>query len=311
MKRRVTVLTGGVGGAKLVLGLQEMLDPETVTAVVNTGDDFRHLGLFVSPDIDTLVYTLAGKANAAQGWGREGETWSFMEAVRSLGGEAWFQLGDGDLALHVQRSHALSQGKSLSAITRQFAKAWGIRMRILPMTNDRVMTYVTTDHGDLPFQRYFVEQRCAPAVRSIQFEGAADASPAPGVIDAIMSPDVEAVLLAPSNPWLSVDPILAIPGIREALTCTRAPVVAVSPIVGGEAVKGPTAKLMRELGFAVTNDTIVRHYAGIVDGLVVDHRDELKNLPITNIVTDTLMKEPHDRARVVMAALKLARELAA
>ncbi|WP_340265886.1 2-phospho-L-lactate transferase [Sphingobium mellinum] len=310
MTGRITVLTGGVGGAKLVLGLQQICPPGTVTAIVNTGDDFRHLGLAVSPDIDTLLYTLAGKANAAQGWGREGETWTFMEALKSLGGEDWFLLGDGDLALHVLRTHWLAQGRSLSAVTAHFAAAWGLGLRILPMSDDPVSTHVLTDQGELPFQRYFVEQRCAPAIHAIRFDGAQGARPAEGVIEAIMAADTRAVLLAPSNPWLSVDPILAVPGIREALAATAAPVVAVSPIVGGQAVKGPTAKLMGELGLAVTNEAIAAHYAGIIDGLVVDVRDGGEGLAITHSITDTLMRTPEDRARVARAALDLAETMA-
>ena len=232
MTGRVVVLTGGVGGAKLVLGLAQVMPPEAITAIVNTGDDFRHLGLAISPDIDTLLYTLAGKANAVQGWGREGETWQFMAALRSLGGEDWFNLGDGDLALHVARSDALGRGETLSAVTRRFAEAWGVRTRMLPMSDDPVATYLMTDAGDLPFQRYFVEQRCAPAVRAIRFEGAAAARPAPGVVEAICDPATRAILIAPSNPYLSVDPLLAVPGIRAALAQASAPVVAVSPIVG-------------------------------------------------------------------------------
>jgi len=241
------VLTGGVGGAKLVLGLQHVVEPASITAIVNTGDDFRHFGLAVSPDIDTLLYTLSGKANAAQGWGRAGETWSFMAAARELGGPGWFQLGDGDLALHILRSDALARGRTLSEVTRGFATAMGIEAAVLPMSDDPVSTMVETDEAVLEFQRYFVEFRCEPEVRAIRFEGAAISSPAPGVIEAITSPNTQAILVAPSNPFLSIDPILVVPGIAEALTAALAPIVAVSPIVGGQAVKGPTAKLMREL----------------------------------------------------------------
>lgn len=306
MSDGIVVLTGGVGGAKLVLGLMQICPPEHITAIVNTGDDFRHLSLAISPDIDTLLYTLSGKANAAQGWGREGETWTFMEALKSLGGEDWFLLGDGDMALHVLRTHGLASGDRLSAVTARFAAAWGLGLTILPMSDDSVTTHVTTDQGDLPFQRYFVEQRCAPAVRAIRFEGAEAARPAPGVIEAIRDPNTRAILIAPSNPWLSVDPILAVPGISEALMAAEAPVVAVSPIVGGQAVKGPTAKLMGELGLAITNAAIADHYAGIIDGLLVDRRDGGEGLTIPHAVTDTLMKTLDDRARVAQAALNLA-----
>lgn len=307
---RVVTLTGGVGGAKLVLGLMQICPPEQITAIVNTGDDFRHLGLAISPDIDTLLYTLSGKANKTQGWGREGESWNFMDAVKSLGGEDWFLLGDGDLALHVLRSHLLAEGETLSAITARFASAWELGLSILPMSDDPVATHLTTSEGDMPFQRYFVERRCAPEVEAIRFEGAERASAAAGVIEAITDPATKAILIAPSNPWLSVDPILAVPGIKEALAVTHAPVVAVSPIVGGQAVKGPTAKLMGEMGLAVTNESIAAHYADIIDGLLVDERDDASGLTIPHDVTDTLMKTLADRERVARAALALADRIA-
>lgn len=311
MSGRVIVLTGGVGGAKLVLGLAQVMPAEAITAIVNTGDDFRHLGLSISPDIDTLLYTLAGKANAEQGWGRAGETWQFMDALRSLGGEDWFNLGDGDLALHVERSAALARGETLSAVTRRFGRAWGVGTTMLPMSDDPVATHLATDAGDLPFQRYFVERRCAPVVRAIRFEGAAAAAPGPGVIEAILDPQARAILIAPSNPYLSVDPILAVPGIRAALAQAAAPVVAVSPIVGGKAVKGPTSKLMAELGVSATPATIAAHYAGILDGLLVDERDATDGLAIAFDQADTLMATLDDRARVAYAALALADRLLA
>lgn len=307
---RVVTLTGGVGGAKLVLGLMQICPPEQITAIVNTGDDFRHLGLAISPDIDTLLYTLSGKANKTQGWGREGESWNFMDAVKSLGGEDWFLLGDGDLALHVLRSHLLAEGETLSAITARFASAWELELSILPMSDDPVATHLSTSEGDMAFQRYFVERRCAPEVEAIRFEGAERASAAAGVIEAIADPTTKAILIAPSNPWLSVDPILAVPGIKEALAVTHAPVVAVSPIVGGQAVKGPTAKLMGEMGLAVTNESIAAHYADVIDGLLVDERDDASGLTTPHDVTDTLMKTLADRERVARAALALADRIA-
>ena len=309
MTHKVVVLTGGVGGAKLVLGLAQVMPAEDIVAIVNTGDDFRHLGLWVSPDIDTLLYTLAGKSNAAQGWGRAGETWQFMDALRSLGGADWFNLGDGDLALHVLRTEALARGETLSAVTRRFARAWGVRTTMLPMSDDPVATHLQTDEGELPFQRYFVERRCAPAVRAIRFAGAEVAMPAPGVTEAIRDPETRAILIAPSNPYLSVDPILAVPGIRAALSAARAPVVAVSPIVGGTAVKGPTAKLMAELGVAVTPATIAGHYAGVIDGLLFDERDPAAALPVPHATADTLMTTLEDRVRVARGALALAERI--
>lgn len=303
----IVVLTGGVGGAKLVLGLVHILPAGEVTAIVNTGDDFTHLGLAISPDIDTLLYTLADKANAAQGWGREGETWSFLAALRSLGGEDWFALGDGDLALHVLRTARRAAGEPLSAIIADFARAWGIGVAILPMSDDPVATVVETGDGPLAFQRYFVERRCEPAVQSIRFEGAGTARPASGVIEAIHAAD--AILIAPSNPFLSIDPLLAVPALRAALGEAHAPVVAVSPIIGGAAVKGPTAKLMRELGLEVSNASIAAHYHGLIDGLVIHSGDDAPE-SVELAHTDTMMRDEQDKVRVAEMALMLARSIA-
>ncbi len=305
MNERVVVLTGGVGGAKLVEGLQQVVPGPQLTAIVNTGDDFEHLGLPISPDIDTLLYTLAGVANTSLGWGREGETWSFMAAIKSLGGEEWFNLGDGDLALHVLRRMAKDGGQPLSAIVKGFARHWGIGLAILPMSDDPVATWLETDAGLLSFQRYFVQQRCEPRVSAIRFEGAEQAKPALGVVEALAAADM--ILLAPSNPWLSIDPLLAVPGLYRALKDRRAPLIAVSPLVGGKAVKGPTAKLMGELGLQVTNQSIADHYGDLLDGMVVHEGDAASgNLAIG--VTDTLMKQAEDRRRVALAAMDLARQ---
>jgi LPPG:FO 2-phospho-L-lactate transferase len=310
VSENIVVLTGGVGGAKLVLGLTQVVAPDRITAIVNTGDDFRHFGLWICPDLDTLLYTLAGKADAEHGWGRAGETWGFMAALRSLGAEDWFMLGDGDLALHVLRSARLASGSTLSQISRDFAQVWGLPVTMLPMSDDPVSTHLSTDEGDLPFQRYFVERRCVPTVNAIRFEGAAAALAAPGVVEAIESADTRAVLIAPSNPFLSIDPILAVPGVRAALMNAAAPVVAVAPIVGGKAVKGPTAKLMVELGIPVTPRAIADHYRGVIDGLLVDERDGTEGLGIPMASTDTLMVSLEDRARVASAALALADRIA-
>jgi LPPG:FO 2-phospho-L-lactate transferase len=290
----------------LVLGLCHAIPAEGVTAIVNTGDDFTHLGLAISPDIDTLLYTLSAKANEVQGWGREGESWAFMDALRSLGGQDWFLLGDGDLALHVMRTVQLRQGVALSSIVAGFARAWAIRATILPMSDQRVATKIQTDDGTLDFQDYFVRRRCEPAVSAIRFEGAATARPAPGVLEAIDDPDCRAILIAPSNPFLSVDPILSVPGIREALAATRVPVIAVSPIVGGRAVKGPTTKMMVELGLDVSAKVIADHYGGVIDGLVVDEADPALVLDLPTVRADTMMRTLNDRIRVAQVALKLA-----
>ncbi len=300
---KITVLTGGVGGAKFVLGLERCGLVDELTAIVNTGDDFRHLGLYISPDIDTLLYTLSGKSNRTLGWGREGESWHFLDAVRSLHGPDWFQLGDGDLALHVLRSDKLARGESLSAITAQFAQAWGVSTRIVPMSDSSVATVVDTDEGELAFQRYFVARRCEPAVCGVRFNGADTAKAAPGVVEVIL--DADAVFIAPSNPYLSIDPILAIAEIAQALRSTKAPVVAISPIVGGQAVKGPTTKMMAELGVASTNDAIVAHYAGIIDALLHDDSDAAP-ANLLSQATSTLMRTLEDKRRVAMAAVQLA-----
>lgn len=309
MSARVTILTGGVGGAKLALGLCHAVPAHDVTVIVNTGDDFTHLGLAISPDIDTLLYTLAGKANPIQGWGRAGESWSFMDTVRSLRGEDWFALGDGDLALHVLRTHRLREGAALSQIISDYAIAWGITATLLPMSDDPVATRVMTPEGELDFQHYFVKHRCVPMVRGIRFVGSETAHPAPGVINAIRSEQTRAILIAPSNPFLSIDPILAVPAIRQALRETSVPVVAVSPIVAGEAVKGPTAKIMREMGLEVSAATVSRHYGELIDALLIDTRDPSVMPECRHARTDTLMKTLDDRIRVARAALDLAASL--
>jgi LPPG:FO 2-phospho-L-lactate transferase len=308
---RIVALCGGIGGAKLALGLDRIVAPDVLTVIVNTGDDFDHFGLRISPDVDTVLYTLGGLADRERGWGRSGETWNFMSAIRQLGREDWFLLGDQDLALHVARSHHLARGLSLSAFVADTARAFGIAASVLPMTDDDVRTVVETDLGTLPFQRYFVEHRCEPVVRALHFDGAAGAKPAPGVLDAIADSDVDLIVLCPSNPYLSIDPILAVPGIRQALARTSAPVVAVSPIIGGHAVKGPTVKIMAELGIAATNRSIASHYADIIDALVIDRvdADEALALGIPVRATDTLMRGIEDRLRLATEVAAFGRSL--
>ena len=305
--KRATVLTGGVGGAKVVLGLVAVRPRDEVVAVVNTGDDFTHFGLRISPDIDTLLYTLSGQSNETLGWGRRDETWNFMAAAKSLGGEDWFNLGDGDLALHVLRTWRLRRGERLSSITARFARSWGVSARILPMSDDVVRTMLMTDEGEMAFQNYFVEHKCRPKVSSLRFDGAHAADAAPGVVQAIAEADT--VIIAPSNPFLSLDPILAVPSIFEALKDTPAPIVAVSPLVGGKAVKGPTSKIMAELGLQPDNTTIAKHYAPLLDGLIIDDRDAPPDTAIPFDSTDTLMKTLEDRKRVARTALTLAQSL--
>jgi LPPG:FO 2-phospho-L-lactate transferase len=303
----VLALSGGIGGAKLALGLYRILPPGALTVVANTGDDFEHLGLAISPDIDTLLYTLAGLDNTELGWGRRDETWTFMAALGSLGGETWFNLGDGDLATHVERTRRLAAGESLSQIIDDFRRRLGISARLLPMTNDSVHTRLSTPAGWLDFQDYFVRQRCAPVVREIAFAGADDAQPQPAFLTALADENLRAVVICPSNPLISIDPILSLPGICEALRACEAPVIAVSPIIGGKAVKGPTAKMMAELGLRVEAAAVARHYGDILDLYVADETDsaEVGDLGVPVIFARTLMLSLEDRealARVVLEA---------
>lgn len=304
----ILALAGGVGGAKLAEGLTKALGPDELAIAVNTGDDFEHLGLHVSPDLDTVMYTLAGLANPATGWGQAGETWSFMEALEKLGGPAWFRLGDRDLATHVERTRRLACGESLSSVTRLFCEKLGLRSALLPMSDAPVRTRVRTDEGWLDFQHYFVREQCRPAVREVRYDGAEGASPSPGMADALASPNLEGIVICPSNPYLSVSPILALPGVRDAVRASRN-VVAVSPIVGREAIKGPAAKIMHELGAEVSALGIARGYAGLVTTLVIDRADEalapaIESLGMQAAVSETVMRDAADR-------LRLARECAA
>jgi LPPG:FO 2-phospho-L-lactate transferase len=303
----VLALSGGIGGAKLALGLYRVLPPGALTVIANTGDDFEHLGLAISPDIDTLLYTLARIDNPELGWGRRDETWTFMKALASLGGATWFNLGDGDLATHVERTRRLAAGESLSQITDDFRHRLGIGARLLPMSDDPVRTRLLTAEGGLDFQDYFVRQRCAPVVREIAFAGATEARPQPDFLAALADGNLRAVVICPSNPFISIDPILCMPGVREALRACAAPVVAVSPIIGGKAVKGPTAKMMAELGLPVDAAAVARHYGDILDCYVADEADagEMDDLGVPVVLARTLMLSLEDRetlARVVLEA---------
>ena len=295
----IVALAGGVGGARLAVGLTQVLAPRDLAVVVNTADDFEHLGLTICPDLDTVLYTLAGVNNPATGWGREHETWSCMQTLAELGGPTWFNLGDRDLALNLLRTHALSSGTRLSDVVAQLTKALGVRHAVLPMSETAVRTRVRTRAGELGFQDYFVRLRCAPRVRGFRFAGAR-AAVLPRRLKAIIaSSKVRAVVVCPSNPYVSVAPILSVPAIRAWLRARRFPVVAVSPIVGGAAVKGPAAKMMRELGAAVSAAGVARHYGRSVDGWVIDRADaglraEIESIGCAVEVTDTIMR---DRAR--------------
>jgi LPPG:FO 2-phospho-L-lactate transferase len=313
-RTRCIALSGGVGGAKLALGLSRILDPPSILVVANCGDDFDHLGLRVCPDLDTLTYTLAGIANSETGWGIANDTGSFMNALAALGGETWFHLGDKDLATHVERTRRLAAGETLSEVTAAITRRLGIETRIIPMSDDPVATVVETATGPLAFQHYFVREQCAPVVTGFRFEGAASARPQPSLVAALGEPDLEAVIICPSNPFISIDPILAIPGFREALAEADAPVVAVSPIVAGKAIKGPTAKMMAELGIPVAAQSVARRYAGFARGFVLDHADEgeagaIRALGLDVLVTETVMRTLDDRAALAEAVMRFARVL--
>ena len=313
---RVVALSGGVGGAKLALGLGDALEDAGALAVVaNTGDDFEHLGLTICPDIDTLLYTLAGLACPETGWGRAGDGRAFMDALAALGGETWFFLGDKDLALHVERTRRLRAGESLSAVTAAFRARLGIRPRILPMSDDPAPTVVETPDGPLAFQHYFVRERCAPPALGFRYHGAGPARAGADFLDALAAPGLEAVVLCPSNPYVSIDPILALPGVRAALAACRAPVVAVSPIVGGRALKGPTAKMMRERGMEPRPAAVARHYAGLLDGFVIDEEDRAQAAAIAAggpavAVARTVMTARAEKEALARAVLAFARRLA-
>ena len=312
MKRdNVIALSGGVGGAKLADGLVHAVGDGRLTVVVNTGDDFTHLGLHISPDVDTALYTLGGLANPETGWGRRDETWTFMAALAQLGGESWFRLGDGDLAIHVERTRRLAAGETLSTIVADFARRLGIGADIVPMSDQALRTRVHCDEGVFDFQDYFVRLQCQPVTRSIELVVAPDARPSTAVKQALADKALGAIVICPSNPYLSIAPILAVPSLRERLRAAGVPIVAVSPIVGGTAVKGPTAKIMRELGVPVGADAIAHHYGKLLDGFVLDVRDaalrDRIDLPVH--ITDTLMLNAADRTRVAHETLAFSARL--
>ncbi len=310
----VIALSGGVGGAKLVSGLAKTLDPTRLLVIANTGDDFVHMGLHVSPDIDSIVYVTTGRNNPVQGWGRADETWNFMEMIAECGGETWFRLGDGDLALHVLRSDWLRQGKSLSAVTCDLAAALGVPFRLLPMSDDRVGTIVESDAGPLPLQSYFVREQCRPKATGFTYQGADQALAQPQFLEALQDPALRAVVICPSNPYLSIDPILVLPDVREALSATRAPIIAVSPIVGGQALKGPTAKIMAELGLEPSAATIANHYGDLIDGFLLHEtdsaeRDQVRDREVEIRSAPIVMKSPQDQAALAREVMRLADEL--
>jgi len=302
----IAVLAGGVGAAKFLRGLIDAVDPASITVIGNTGDDEEFLGLHVSPDLDTVVYTLADAVHPEQGWGLAGETYAALEQAARLGEEAWFKLGDKDIATHLLRTRLLRGGKTLSEATEAVARAFGLSCRLLPMSDDRVRTVVTTDGGELSFQEYFVKRRCQDEVRAVRFDGVERARPAPGVLEAIAA--AEAVIVAPSNPIVSIGPLLAVPGVRDALRKTAAPVIAISPIVGGRAIKGPADKMLASLGYDVSATAVAKMYADFLDALVLDEQDaslagEVASAGVRTVVTDTIMRDAASRRALAEATL--------
>ncbi len=313
-QKSILALSGGVGGAKLALGLADILAAGQLHVLANTGDDFKHLGLHISPDIDTLLYTLAGKSNESLGWGLAGETWSVMAALERLQGETWFRLGDNDLATHLWRTAQLADGASLAEVTDKLAQQLGILSHIHPMCEELVSTTVHSAERDLPFQHYFVREQCEPAVTGFSFEGVADASPNPEVMALLAGDELSTIVVCPSNPFVSVDPILQIPRMWTSLRDCSAPVVLVSPIVSGMAIKGPAAKMMLELGVPVTAFGVAQHYCDLypdlVDYFVIDETDakladEIAHLGLNVAIAPTVMKSRDDKQRLGRFILEL------
>lgn len=309
--RRYLALSGGVGGAKLALGLSKQLGADELTIVCNTGDDFVHYGLPICPDLDTVMYTLAERNNQAQGWGLADESWRVMDALAQLDGETWFRLGDLDIATHLQRGELLRRGMSLSAVTALLCSRLGVNYRVLPMSDDPVATRVQTAQGELSFQHYFVREQCQPAVSGFAFHGIDTAQPQREFFDLLRGNTLDAVIICPSNPFVSVDPILQLPGVRAALAECSAPVVAVSPIVGGQAIKGPAAKMLRELNLHSSAFAVAEHYRDILDGFIIDtadtdQMDAIAALDIAVHCTSSIMTTLDDRVRLAAEVLQFA-----
>jgi len=312
----ILALAGGVGGAKLASGLAALLPADELLVVVNTGDDFEHLGLRISPDLDTVMYWLAGRNDAERGWGLAGETWNFMDSLQTLGAPTWFRLGDRDLATHVERTRLLAAGEPLSAVTGYLCQRLGVTHRISPMTDGRVRTVIHTPDGQLEFQHYFVRLACRPPAIGIGFDGAAEAVPCPDFEAALSRPDLDAIVICPSNPILSIQPILELRGVRDRIRAHRAPVIAVSPIIAGHAVKGPAAKLLQELRHESSALEICRYYGDVVDGFVIDDSDRgltdaIEACGARVCVAPILMKDSADRRRLAETVIGFAAATAA
>lgn len=312
--RRYLALCGGVGGAKLALGLSRVLPPEALTIVVNTGDDFEHLGLLICPDIDTVTYTLGDVVHPGQGWGRADEHWAALAEIERLGGESWFRLGDKDLGLHLVRRSLLETGLTLSEVTARLSRSLGVQATVAPMSDAPVRTLVESDQGVLAFQHYFVRERCSPRVKGLQYSGAGFAAPSPALSQALADPALAGVFICPSNPYLSIDPILAVSGVRDALCRLDAPVVAVAPIVSGLAIKGPTAKIMAELGIAPTAVSVAEHYRDFLDGYVIDSGDAALadhfHTGVSLHICPTVMTTLDDKMALAQACIDFAHRLA-
>ena len=307
-------LAGGVGGARMARGLGRVLSPGELLVAVNTGDDFTHLGLHISPDLDTVIYTMAGRNDPVQGWGLAGESWQCMDALGALGGATWFRLGDRDIATHLLRTAALSDGLRLSEVTARLCDASGLTQRVVPMSDEPVRTLVDTEEGELAFQDYFVRLQCKPRFRGLRFAGAETANQSPALAAAWNDATLTGIVICPSNPYLSIGPLLAVPAAEAALRARRVPAVAVSPIIGGAAVKGPLAKIMSELGREVSSLEIARFYAGLVDGLVIDVADAsqqpaIEALGLEVLVTPTLMRDPAGEAALAEQVLAFAQTI--
>ena len=307
-------VSGGVGGAKLALGLEKIVQSQDLMVIGNVGDDFRHFGLNISPDIDTLLYTLSGKSDVEKGWGLANETWEFMSAMKKLGGETWFQLGDRDLATHVERTQRLQSGESLSEITEYFRRTFGIGAKIIPATDDQLRTIVETDIGVLNFQEYFVRERCNPRIQNLHFQGSESAFPQQEFTKALKSKELQSIIFCPSNPLLSIDPILSIQGLKKAFADSGAKIVAVTPIVSGVAIKGPAAKNLRELGYPVSATTVAKHFQGLIHGFVLDKRDhqeaqQIEELGIAVLVTDTIMNDLEIKIQLADKTLRFANSI--
>jgi LPPG:FO 2-phospho-L-lactate transferase len=300
---RIAVLSGGVGGARFLRGLSEVVDPRDVTVVGNVGDDVEVLGLHVSPDLDSIVYTLAGLADEERGWGRARETWNALEAAGELGGERWFRLGDRDLGLHLVRTLALRRGETLSAVTERIARSLGLELRLLPATDDRLRTWIDTPAGSFPFQEWFVARGHRDEVDGVRYEGAERARAAPGVLEALAAADL--ILLAPSNPYVSIGSILAVAEIEAALRERLVPALAVSPLIGGRAVKGPADRMLARLAGGTTPAHVASCYRGLIDVLVIDEADaaDVDNLAVRPLVTKTLMSDAAARRRLAETVL--------